>query len=54
MMFLIIARRELCYRIMSGQKCASAGCPSKAIKGILQVEDDYYSLGDKATFGDKR
>ena len=23
-------------------------------EGILQVEDDYYSLGDKATFGDKR
>ena len=23
-------------------------------KGILQVEDDYYSFGDKATFGDKR
>lgn len=23
-------------------------------KGILQVEDDYYSLGDNATFGDKR
>ena len=23
-------------------------------KGILQVADDYYSLGDKTTFGDKR
>ena len=23
-------------------------------KGILQVEDDYYSFGDKATFGDKQ
>ena len=23
-------------------------------KGILQVEDDYYGFGDKATFGDKR
>ena len=23
-------------------------------KGILQVADDYYCFGDKATFGDKR